>query len=147
MAEKIGVDLDALLKLHHERLAECRRRNEILVERTIAVLVILVGFLVFGNELPPGSIKCLAVLGAIAGSIGICVILYKNNHTYLENAKVIKNINHMLLLYEHKEEIKKSLYPSEWISFGDKSLVQVCLPFWVFIMGIAVIAAIAICIR
>ncbi len=147
MAENVRADLNALLELHHERLVECRKRNELLVERTIAVLIILVGFLVFGDVKPSSQIKFLAVAGVLIGSIGICVILYKNNVTYLQNAKVVRNINRMLRLYEQSPEIGTPLYPREWESFGDKQAIRICLPFWVLIQAIAIIVAVAMCVR
>jgi hypothetical protein len=147
MAEDVRADLDALLELHHERLVECRKRNELLVERTIAVVIILVGFLVFGDVKPSTQIKFLAVAGLLAGSMGICVILYKNNLTYVQNAKVIGNISRLLRLYEQNSEIGTPLYPSEWESFGDKRALQICWPLWLLVLVIAIIAAVAMSVR
>jgi len=44
-------------------------------------------------------------------------------------------------------EIDESLYPEEWKSFGQKSPTRVTLPLWALIMAVALLVALAACLR
>ncbi len=139
--------IDKLLKIHYDQLAECRQRNYILTERTIGALLIIIGFVVFGQIVPSPIVASLAVLGILGGSFAVCVILYTNNRAYLLNARAIRNINRMLHLCDTQPDLGEPIYPDEWKSFGQKTPTQLSAPLWLFIGLVAVLASVGAWVR
>jgi hypothetical protein len=109
--------LKMLFAEHHRQLAEKRQKIHGVAEKTLAVFLIITGWLILTKEpLTPG-VRWVIIIVAIVLAGGACRSIYTNNRSYHAIARVVGRINEALGLYEGGE---LSIYPDEWKDFGKR---------------------------
>lgn len=105
--------LKMLFAEHHRQLAEKRQKIHSVTEKTLAIFLIIAGWLILTKEpLTPG-VRWVIIIVAIVLAIGACRSIHTNNRSYYAIARVVRRINEALELYG-------SIYPDEWKNFGKR---------------------------
>ena len=140
--------LRMLFETHHAQLAEKRRKIHSTTERTVAVLVVITGWLVLGKQAPSGVLRCLLVTSVAVMAGTSCVVLYKNARSYSSIAGVIRKLNRAFGLHEQARHLPEgALYPDSWKSFGEEPPIYSILHHWVVIIAAGLVCIIATLVR
>jgi hypothetical protein len=109
--------LKMLFAEHHRQLAEKRQKIHSVAEKTLAIFLIVAGWLILTKEPLTLGVRWVISIVSIVLAFGACRSIYKNNHSYHVIARVVGRINEALGLYEGGE---LSIYPYEWKDFGKR---------------------------
>src|SRR5215213_4000873 len=134
--------LKMLFEEHHRQLAEKRQKIHSVAEKTLAIFLIIAGWLIFTKEpLTPG-VRWVIIIVATVLAIGACRSSYINNRLYYAIAGVIRRLNEALGLHKEGEYIpNKSIYPDEWKRFGKRGKFTGA---FFHIIAISVVAALCV---
>ncbi len=144
-------DLEILKLLfveHHRQLTEKRQKIHATREKTLALLLLIAGWLVLTKDpLVPG-IHWVIISAVIMISAAACMSIYRNNKSYHAIARLVLRINDSLGLYEKGRFISdKSLYPADWKHFGERREIQGALFHILAISAGAALCIVAALIR
>lgn len=100
-----------LFEVHHRQLEERRQRIHGITQRTVAVFIVIAGWLVASKDPPTGSLRWLIVIGVLVLGGTACHVLYNHNLTYLEIARIVRRLNDAFGLFEKGKYIEaQSIY-------------------------------------
>ena len=136
-----------LFQTHHAQLTEKRRKIHAITERTAAILIIVIGWLVLGKTIPPFSLRLLLILVVLIIVFASCYTQYKNSKAYQDIALVIRQLNDTYSFFEEKGYCDGKLYPNKWKKFGKEEPWRSIVHHWVFLFGIAVACVLATILR
>ena len=140
--------LKALFQTHHAQLAEKRRKIHAITERTLAVLIVITGWLVLGSTVPPLPLRLLLISAVVIIGVASCATQYKNAISYLAIAKVVCKLNHALGLFDDgKYCAGQALYPDSWKHFGEGQAWRTVIHHWAILIGITTLCVVATILR
>lgn len=115
-------DFDILKMLfdeHHRQLSEKRQKIHGIAERTMALLIVVAGWLVIIDKPLSGNLSWMIIVTIAIIALTACWNIYVNNRAYFLIANVIRKINIAFGLFEpNKFVTQEALYPSVWEDFG-----------------------------
>lgn len=131
--------LKTLFEEHHRQLAAKRQKIHSISERTLALLMVIAGWLIVTEKPLTGGLHWI-IIGAVAIIAGTaCFTIYNNNRAYHDVARVVGKINVALDLFEPNKYLSnESLYPEAWKKFGEKGKLKGFLPHCVMIIAATV---------
>jgi hypothetical protein len=104
-----------LFEEHHRQLANKRQKIHSMTERTLAIFLIVAGWLIFTREPLASGVRWVITGLVIVLTCWACKSIYNNNRAWQEVADVVRHINEAFGLHEPGKFIKgKPLYPVEW---------------------------------
>jgi hypothetical protein len=124
-------DIDVLKMLfveHHRQLAEKRQKIHSVAEKTLAVFILLAGWLVFAKDPMTPGVRWVIIVMVMIVAVGTCRNVVVNNRSYYDIAAVIRRLNYALGLFESGKFIPdQALYDDAWKDFGQRGKVKAAL--------------------
>lgn len=140
--------LKVLFQTHHAQLMERRRKIHAITERTVAVLIVVAGWLVLSSAVPSLAVRSLLIAAAVLIAVASCRIQYKNALSYKAIAGVICKLNHVLGLFEKGKYCPgEALYPDSWINFGQEPAWRTVILHWAILIGMTAVCIVAAVLR
>ena len=122
------MDDEAVLRMlfeeHQRQLAEELRKIHTLTERTVALLLLLTGWLVVSENAPAGYLKTILVIAVTSVTVGACGLQLVYHNGYWRIASVVSALNQAFGLHESGRHLPdRALYPDAWRGFGSRRRV------------------------
>ena len=126
MMDEKDLEILKLLFVEHQRqLTEKRHKIHATSEKTLALLMLIAGWLVLTKEPLVRGIHWVIIGAVIIIAVAACKSIYRNNKSYYIIARLIRRINDSLGLYEEgRFASDEPLYPAEWKHFGEQKEIQ-----------------------
>jgi len=117
--------LKMLFEEHHRQLAEKRQKIHSVAEKTLALFLIVAGWLISTKEPTAPGVRWVIIIVAAVVAFGACRSIYINNRSYYSIAAVMRDINQALCLFEPGKYLPdQALYPNKWKEFGMQGKVS-----------------------
>ena len=131
-----------LFEEHHRQLAAKRQKIHSMTEKTLAIFLIIAGWLIFTKEPMTPGMRWPIIIVALVLAVSACSSIYTNNCSYYTIARVVRRLNEALGLYKVGTFIPgESIYPAEWKRFGERGAFK-----GAFFHILAVLAGAALCV-
>lgn len=85
--------LKMLFEIHHSQIIERRQKIHSITQRTIALLLVCIGWFITLGETPVVWLRLLIAGTIIAISAMSCYVIAGHNRTYIEICSVIRRLN------------------------------------------------------
>jgi len=136
--------LKMLFEEHHRQLVNKRQKIHNTAERTLALLMVIAGWLVINDKPLTGGIHWILIIAIALITFGACTIIYRNNRSFFAIAKVMKKINTALGLYDkNRFNIEESIYPDKWRNFGEQGEFWGVFTHYIMVIAMAILCVIA----
>ena len=133
-------EIKLLFEEHHRQLVEKRQKIHSTTERTLAILMVILGWLVISGKPITGGMHWIIAIAMVFIVFGSCTIIYRNNNNFYRIKIIIKKIN-------QKIDLCKTLYPEDWEKNNDKGKFWSIYPHYSMIIATAILCLIALFMR
>lgn len=115
MNDKEFETLKFLLELHHNAMTERRNKIHSITERTVALFVIIAGWLLSSGNSLSFQVRSVVIIGVVIIMVVSCITVKSNDRVAKENVEVVKKISTLLGVHERGKFIDgDTLYPQRW---------------------------------
>jgi len=132
--------LKMLFEEHHRQLAAKRQKIHSISERTLALLIVIAGWMIVTEKPLSGGLHWIIIVAVIIITGAACFTIYNNNRAYFEVASIIRKVNESLGFFEpNRFYPNEPLYPLRWKKFGERNRLSGFLPHWFMIIAAAIL--------
>jgi hypothetical protein len=137
--------LKMLFEIHHRQIIERRQKIHSITQRTIALLLVCIGWFMTLGEAPVVWLRVLIAGTIIAISVMSCYVIAGHNRTYIEICSVIRRLNEAFELFNKDRYIQdEAIYPDSWKEFGSQNWVRLLIHHWIAIFGMTIVCVVVL---